>query len=809
MLVPRIRWNFAVKAVVVSTAGLLCASVFAYTTLYKRLDGWLQDALQRTVAAPIDLSDVLVVDIDDASLSTLLRALGPWPYTRDTFAYAQSYLMEHGARLVVYDLLLADVREGDEKFSTAARHNVVYAGAGFTVPLPITPAYRTQLETLAIGRDDEGQPVEGETPFGDGYRYWSYLKLPLTSAANSRAVGVMNIQPDEDGVVRRAALFHGTQGYVLPSLSLAALIAAHPEQVETDWPHRNLRVRRVDVPLTDGGEALLRYPSNTDELRVIPFYELMFAATQSGPSDALPLQVKNKTVFIGSSSFAAGTHAYTPMERMAGVQLSALTYAMLANRSVLAPPRLALDGAIAIFALVLPLLLLWRGLEASGRAFLLIFFGLPPLCFGIAIALLMGGHQSNWLYAMTAGLAAWTGVLAIWLFDLANDQRRLRYEAIAAREANRLKSDFLNQVTHELRTPLTAIMGFNKINQYTEDLGRDSRIKNSEIIGRNCDHLLALINNNLDLAKMETGSLIIAPAPEDPEQLCRDIVTTLQPVADEKRLRLKFTRATELPAALMLDAFRIRQVLMNLLGNALKFTQHGTVELASSWHSATLVLEVRDTGTGIPADALERIFHPYEQVDAKVAQRFGGTGLGLAITRTLVELMDGAIEVESEPGVGSLFRVRLPAEVTARPDTVRPITDARPMENLSGRVLIAEDNEDIRALIELQLARLGVETVSVPNGLAAVETALATRFDAVLIDMEMPVMNGFEAINVLRTRNYQGTILALTAHQEGMEIERALASGCDGVVRKPASIESLRTALRPVLRGSRRATGGA
>lgn len=804
----RIRWNFAVKAVVASTAGLLFASAFAHTTLSERLDGWLQDSLQRTVATPIDLSEVLVVDIDDASLSTLLRALGPWPYNRDTFAYIQSYLMQHGARLVVYDLLLAETREATPSLGDA-RHNVVYAGAGFAVPLPVTPAYRTQLQALAIGRDAELVQDENDLRTGNGYHHWSYLKLPLTDQHDGRAVGVMNIQPDEDGIVRRITLFHGTQGYVLPSLCLAALMAAHPEQVDANWPNRSLRVRRTDLPLTEHGEVLLRYPSNTDELRVVPFYELMFAATEPDGASKSTLQLKDKVVFIGSSSFAGGTHAYTPMDRMPGVQLTALSYAMLANGSVLSPPKLAVDGAIAAFALSLPLLLLWRGVESSGRAFFMVFIGLPLLCVGIAIALLMGGQLSNWLYAVAAALAAWTTVFAIWLFDVANDRRRLRYEAIAAREANRLKGQFLNQVTHELRTPLTAIMGFNKVNQYTEDLGRESRIKNSEIIGRNCDHLLALINNNLDLAKIEAGALSIALAPEDPEQLCRDIVTTLQPVADEKRLRLKFTRATELPAALMLDAFRVRQVLMNLMGNALKFTQNGAVELAAHYHAPTLVLEVRDTGAGIPADALERIFHPYEQADATVAQRFGGTGLGLAITRTLVELMDGVIEVESEPGVGSTFRVRLPAEVTTRPDTVRPITDARPMEILSGRVLIAEDNEDIRALIALQLGKLGVETVTVPHGLAAVETALAGGFDAVLIDMEMPVMNGFEATNVLRTRNYQGTILALTAHQEGMEIERALASGCDGVVRKPASIESLRAALRPVLRGSRRATGGA
>src|SRR5262249_8069579 len=149
-----------------------------------------------------------------------------------------------------------------------------------------------------------------------------------------------------------------------------------------------------------------------------------------------------------------------------------------------------------------------------------------------------------WLFAAVASLASWSGVLAIWLYDVTGERRRLRYEALAARQANRLKSEFLNQLTHELRTPLTAIMGFNKVNQFTEDLGRDARIHNSNIIGRNCEHLLALINNNLDLAKIEAGSLVIAPAPEDPEQLCRDVLGTLQGVAEEKRLRLRFLMQT-------------------------------------------------------------------------------------------------------------------------------------------------------------------------------------------------------------------------------------------------------------------------
>jgi signal transduction histidine kinase/CheY-like chemotaxis protein len=495
---------------------------------------------------------------------------------------------------------------------------------------------------------------------------------------------------------------------------------------------------------------------------------------------------------------------------MSNLEFAAVSYATLAAGQVLAPSSMAIDGALLAFALFMPLLLLWHGVDASGRSYVVGFIAMPVALAATGIALFVFGYQSRWLFATLAGLATLGVVASLWLYLLTDERRRLRYEALAAREANRLKTEFLNHLTHELRTPLTAITGFNKLNQFTDDLGREARVRNSATIGRNCEHLLQLINNHLDLAKIEAGALTITPAPEDPEQLCRDALATMMPAAEEKRLRLRFTRATELPPALMLDGARVRQVLINLLGNALKFTQSGSVELTASWHVAALVLEVRDTGPGIPDDAIARIFEPFEQADASIAQRYGGTGLGLAITRNLVDLMGGAIDVASRPGLGSTFTVRLPAEIAARPQTVRPITEAiAAREPLDGRVLVAEDNEDIRGLVEILLTKLGIETSSVANGLSAVEAALAGRFDAVLIDLEMPVMNGYEAAHVLRTRNYSGSILALTAHTEGPEVERARAAGCDGVVTKPVSLESLRAALRPILRDSRRPQGPA
>ncbi|HKY02388.1 MAG TPA: CHASE2 domain-containing protein [Burkholderiales bacterium] len=809
----RYRLNFALKALLVCFVGLLAATVFAFTTLYDRLDGWVQDSLQRALATSIPLDDIVVFDIDETSLGVLMQALGPWPYDHEAFAFVQRYLNDHGAHVITYDMLLAERREGDQAFAATLRPNVVLTGAGLPVALLADADYQLQLEHAAMGRDArynlagiKGKDEAARRP----YEEWPYVKLPFAHLTERARVGVNSVTADEDGVVRHLPLFHGSQGFVFPSLPLATLMAAEPEAVEARWDRTRLRVRDESLPLSSDGKALLRFPSNASSLRVVPFYELVRAATQSATLTRLGKEIKGKAVFIGSSSFVGGTQVYTPVGRMSGLQFSALAYAMLDAGSVLTPSNFVCDSSIALLALALPLLLLARGGEASGRGFLLVFFGLPTLCLAMGIALFAFGMQSNWLFAATGGLSAWTGVLAIWLFDISGERRRLRYEAMAARQANRLKSEFLNQLTHELRTPLTAIMGFNKVNQFTEDLGRDQRIHNSAIIGHNCEHLLALINNNLDLAKIEAGTLIIAPAPEDPEQLCRDVINTLQGLAQEKRLRLKFVKSTPLPPALMLDAFRVRQILMNLVGNALKFTQSGSVELSASWHVAALAIEVHDTGTGIPEHALARIFEPYEQADSSVAQRFGGTGLGLAITRELVELMDGSIEVTSQPAMGSVFRVRVPCEVVTQAEGVRSIEEARAMrEPLHGRVLLAEDNEDIRLLIELQLRRLGLETVAVSNGLAAVETALAENFDAILMDMEMPLMNGHEAVNVLRTRNYSGTILALTAHHEGVEVERALTSGCDGVIHKPIALESLRSSLRPVLRSSRRVGGRA
>lgn len=794
------------KGLAACGAGVGLAVLFAQTIVFDRLNGWLHDAAQRSFNQPFDFDYTVVFDVNEESLRRALEPGAPWSSEREAYASVARYLERHGARATAFQMVFADERPGDARLADALGPSAVLAAAGVSVPLAPTPGYAQLLAARASAHGARARDLAaGESRIP--YLGWAYIKLPSEVLAHTTraAMGVVNLMPDEDGVLRRITLFHGTHGYLLPSLPLAVLAAADPALSPVRVAEGGVQLRRGGIPIGERGEVALRFPRNLEDLRVIPFSELAAAARGEPGSEWVARDVAGRTVFLGHASGLASDAVYTPVGRMSSVEFAAIASAALAGGQVLAPASMWIDGLLLLAALFVPLLLLWRGVEASGRAYLVAFVAVPVVLGAIGMALFLFGLQSRWLFSATAGVATLVVVASIWLFALSDDRRRLRYEALAAGEANRLKTEFLNHLTHELRTPLTAIMGFNKLNHFTDDLGREARIRNSATIARNCEHLLQLINNHLDLAKIEAGALTITPAPEDPEQLCRDAIATMQPVAEDKRLRLRFTRATPLPPALMLDGARVRQILLNLLGNALKFTQSGQVELAASWHLAALVLEVRDTGPGIRDEALARIFDPFEQGDPTIARRYGGTGLGLAITRNLVELMGGAIDVTSRPGLGSTFRVRLPAEPAARPDTVRPIGEAiAAREPLVGRVLLVEDNADIRALLELQLAKLGVEVSAVANGLSAVDAALAERFDAILMDMEMPVMNGYEATHVLRTRNYTGTILALTAHSAGSEVERARAAGCDGVVQKPVTLEALSAALRPVLRDSRR-----
>jgi len=792
----RSRWDdVRVRIATVALLALVGTVLGAQTGLFDRLRWWAYDWHQSALPAALDLDEVAIIDIDDASTTALERRLGPWPYDRTVFAQLNDFLRAAGARAVGYHLALTEARSGDAALSSSLAPNVVLGAMG--LPVPSFDAANTSTRLAAVSLRQLGATTAWP------HHTWRAIRLPADTITDLRPgnVGIVNHAPDDDGTARRIGVLYGAGAHLLPSLSLATLMSEGGPRTQISLRGRELRVGTLAIKLTETGEALVRFPESVASLRSLSFREVLDAAEGRTPRTAVTETVRGRTVFVGRLVPPAGDYMQTPVGPLAGIELVALGHAALRGGNLLSPALWWVDLLLVAAALALPLLLVKRGTAAGPRQFLAALAALALGITAVGTALFALGIDSRWLFALLGGMTATVLAALVWLAAVYDDRRRLEVETRSASEANKLKTEFLHHLTHELRTPLTAIMGFNKINQLTDDLGKQARIANSEVIGRNCQHLLMLINNHLDLAKITAGTLALAPTPEDPEKLCREAVSSLQSLANEKRLRLRFVKRTPLPHALSLDASRVRQILINLIGNAIKFTQAGSVELVASWHVAVLSLEVRDSGPGIPPAALERIFEPFEQADHTVAARFGGTGLGLTIAKKLVDLMSGAIEVESELGVGTTFRVRLPVEVAVAAPAQEPASLDAAREALAGRVLVAEDNEDIRKLLELQLSKLGLEIKIVANGFSAVEATLGEKYDVVLMDMEMPVMNGFEAVNVLRTRGYTNTILALTAYHSGPEAERALASGCDGLVTKPTSVESLRRALAPLLPG--------
>jgi len=381
----------------------------------------------------------------------------------------------------------------------------------------------------------------------------------------------------------------------------------------------------------------------------------------------------------------------------------------------------------------------------------------------------------------------------------------------AAETASGAKSEFVANMSHEIRTPMTAILGFADL---LLDPGLDAaaRLDAIQTIRRNGEHLLGVLNEILDLSKIEAGQMTIERIQCAPAGIVLDAVSLMRGRAGERGLQVAMVFEGPIPEKIHTDPTRLRQILINLIGNAIKFTPAGSIRVVVRMEpdadSPKLCVEVTDEGIGMTEEQIRNLFHPFTQADTSTTRRFGGTGLGLTISRRLASLLGGSIEVKSEPGRGSVFSVtvetgplegirmlerlseaELQAEKTIEPAPTGGAEDSRVL--LAGlRVLLAEDGPENQLLISHILKQSGAAVEIAENGRIACEKALAAwrqgePFDLILMDMQMPEMDGYGATSRLRGEGYSGPIIALTAHAMARDREKCLSAGCDEYLAKP------------------------
>ncbi|MCG8408558.1 MAG: ATP-binding protein [Phycisphaerales bacterium] len=390
-----------------------------------------------------------------------------------------------------------------------------------------------------------------------------------------------------------------------------------------------------------------------------------------------------------------------------------------------------------------------------------------------------------------------------------------------ANAANLSKSEFLANMSHEIRTPLTAILGFTEI--LSDNLQEPVQQEVANTIRRNGEHLLEIINGILDLSKVESGKMTVETVRESPVQIITDVDSLMKVKADGAGLSLGFEYIGAIPETIQTDPTRLRQILINLIGNAIKFTEVGGVRLITRFlhdeQQPMLQFDVVDTGIGITKAQIATLFQPFSQADTSTTRKFGGTGLGLTISKRFARMLGGDITVvDTRCGVGTRFRLTVATgplkdvNMLQNPGAFfnaenREGTTEEEEANIQGiRILLAEDGPDNQRLISHLLSKSGADVNIMENGRLAMEAALAARddgspFDVILMDMQMPLMDGYQATRRLRDQSYTGPIIALTANAMSGDREKCINAGCNDYATKPVDRKMLVSKIAKLTQG--------
>ena len=830
---------------------LLVACSFVFTPLNAIFSRPGTDWLERLLAPKTSPASVLVIDIDDASLADMRPVLGTWPFKRDVYALAIDQLRESGARAIAIDLLLADPREGDTAMARAIARDgapVVLAAAGLryaresAVLMPsawdsaVPPGFVAAAASAASAaqvtpkpRSDRaalGQlPVQNaaQIPVHIPAQQWPSMAVPSPtlwpSADQPPNIGVISMPLDDDGRLRRLPLWHQWRDQRFPMLSLAVWLALDGEPNEAAPSAASAgKTTEMSWPLDAKGRIGVAFPDAHSFVTVLPFSKLARPALGLESAAELKQAVQGRVVFIGSSALLADT-AMTVNGQSSGTAILAHTFEALRSGRLLGTEPAWAQAALMALALS-PSWLTWRRGRASVREHALLA-ALATLAIAVFVgAMLLLRHSPTLMAAAVATLL--TGLVATVVArqrGLALAQRRLELERIKALAANQAKSDFLANVSHEIRTPMNALLGVAELLNETPLTAAQRR--HVQVFRESGHSLKTLINVLLDLSKIEAGRFEIDNEPYSLTDLLARLCALMRPLAEQKGLRFVFESAANVPDTVRGDPKRLQQSLANLLNNAIKFTSQGSIGLQVSCEGSDkgtsavqqLVIQVSDTGIGIAAPQIKRVFEAFAQADGSVTRQYGGTGLGLSITRELVQLMGGTVEATSAAGRGSVFSVRLPlsrADAASALAATQPVAMAlnptaaadeiRAPAHLGQAVLLAEDNEVNVYLFKAMLEGHGLEIDVASNGLTALDLAQSRRYALIFMDIQMPGMDGLSVTRELRRFEAESgrarmPIIALTANAYDADVESSLAAGCDQHIAKPFSKPQLVEAL--------------